>query len=184
MILRDPTTQQGMGVCIEGRGLVDSVVKRESQYVNTTVQEVYSFPFDVTPTGAGDCFLYIKNTDDMDLYITSLKCHATTTDEEIQVKINDTGTAVGGTDVTLVNRNAGSGKIPSANSTFQTGVDITGLSGGNTVDYFKVNADAGTQKLSWESAIIIPRNKTFSLYVTTGAIAIKGTVSVFFHECK
>jgi hypothetical protein len=105
-----------------------------------------------------------------------LKLYAAAT-ETVQVKIRDTGT-VGGTHAVLVpvNRNAGSGKV--ADVTCESGVDITGLSGGDVVDELVAGADMYRWK--WQSGLIIPKNRTVSLYAVTGAIAIKATLGFCF----
>lgn len=156
-----------------------SIVAPLQHHVNHTHGDMYSLLINKTPTGAGDCFCYIKNTDDIDIVITSMKFSAAT-DETITVKFNDTGTASGGTATTPVNRNATSGHT--AAGTFETGVDITGLSGGSSVDQFVIDGATGTLKVIWESGLILPKNQTLTLYATTGAIALVGSISFFYHD--
>jgi len=148
-------------------------------HVNHDHKKVYSVLINKTPTAAGDCFCYIKNTDDDDLIITDTKFFAAT-DEIIQIKLSDIGTPIGGTDVTPVNKNAGSGE--EASGIFQTGVDITGLSGGATVDEFQVDGGTGTNYNRWLSGLIIPKNKIATFYVVTGGIAIRGSITFYIHE--
>jgi len=72
---------------------------------------VYSVVFDVTTSGSsdsGDCFWYIKNTDDNNLHVASVKFSVDTACE-IYLKLGDSGTPVGGADNTPATRNAGSG---------------------------------------------------------------------------
>ena len=102
-----------------------------------------------------------------------------TTDEVIEVKINDIGIPVGGNTVVPINRNAGSGNV--ADGVYEIGVNITGLSGGDLVDYIGIDGTTGTKKHSWESFLIIPKGKTLTLYATTGAIALRGSISGVFH---
>lgn len=73
-------------------------------HVNHEEGKSYTLIVAKTPTGAGDCFCYIKNTSDEDLCINSLKLYAATS-ETIQIKVNDKGTAAGGTAIVPVNRN-------------------------------------------------------------------------------
>jgi len=149
-----------------------------TEHSNQHEEESYSAVIDVTPTGAGDCFFYITNNSDIEAVVTSLKLHAASA-ETIQVKIRDVGT-VGGTHAVLtpVNRNAGSGKV--ADVTCESGVDITGLSGGDIVDV--LIAGAPMWRWEWESGLIIPKNRTVSLYAVTGAIAIQATLG-FCYLC-
>jgi hypothetical protein len=148
-------------------------------HINHEHQELYSIVVSKTPTGAGDCFLYIKNNSDDDMLVCALSAYAAT-DESIQVKHGDTGTTSGGTANVPVNRNAGSGKT--ADCTCEDGVDITGLSGGSVVDEVAVDGATGTRKHIWRSDIILPKNATMSLYAVTGAIALKVTLTVAFHS--
>jgi len=181
-----------MGLQIEGGGKgntasvndenkleVNAIVAVEEAHVNTHEKEAYTAMFSVTPTGAGDCFGYITNTDDKDMMISTLMLRAAS-DETIQVKIGDIGTAVGGADITLVNRNAGSGKLASV--TAQQGVDITGLAGGSVVAGAFIKGGESSIQITIASSIIVPKNKTISFYVATGTSAVMMGCSVFFHE--
>lgn len=182
MFLEDP---RGIGarqyVNAEGFALIVGPTFDFQHHVCHQHGQTYSFLFSVTPTGANDCFLYMKNTDDDDIVVTSLKCKATTTDEEITVKLGDTGTPAGTSTATPANRNGLYGA--NASGTFYTGNDITGLSGGTSIDYITIDADVGTEKFSWGSAIIVPKNQVFTLYATTGGIALKGSLSFYYHTC-
>lgn len=149
------------------------------QHVNEENEESFSIIVSKTPTAAGDCFLYLKNTSSDDLVITKAKLYAAA-DEFIQLKVGDTGTTVGGAANTPVNRNAGSGTT--ADCTCQDGVDITGLTGGSVVDDVFVDGATSMVEIGWESRIIIPKNSVASFYAVTGGIAIKMTVSILFHS--
>ena len=148
------------------------------QHINEQDGESYSVIIDKTPTGAGDCFFYIKNNSDKDMFVTSGKISAAT-DETVRIKLKDVGTPVGGTANVPVNRNAGSGK--KADVTCQDGVDITGLSGGEIVEQVDVDGAVGSVKYPWASGLIIPKNQTLTMYAVTGAIALKSTLSIAFH---
>lgn len=149
------------------------------QHINETDQEVYTAIIEKTPTGAGDCFFYMKNNSSSDIYISSMTA-AAATDETIQLFVNDSGTPAGTTVNTLVNRNAGSGKT--ADCIAYDGVDITGLSGGTMVEQFKVDGGIGSQKWRYNSCIIIPKNYIFTLYAVTGAIALTVSLGIAFYS--
>lgn len=166
-----------VGVNSENKLETMAVSQSITHHNNQAHGMVFSLLIDNTPTGAGDCFLYLKNSDDKDMSISSLNLCAAT-DEIIEVKLCDTGTPVDGTAVIPINRNAGSGEA--ADGTFQTGVNITGLSGGNIVDYIAIDSEIGSHKHRWDSFIIIPKGKTLALYATNGAIALKGSLTVCF----
>jgi hypothetical protein len=176
MIIRDPKTGSGQSVTVGGMAVTKAICQSLTEHSNHHEEESYSAVISATPTGAGDCFFYITNDDDKDMVVTSLKLYSGAA-ETIQVKIRDTGT-VGGTHAALipVNRNAGSGKI--ADVTCESGVDITGLSGGDIVD--ELIAGTTMYRWEWQSGLIIPKNRMFSLYVVTGAIAIKATLGFCF----
>lgn len=149
------------------------------QHINEVHQEVYTALVAKTPTAAGDCFLYIMNNSDEDMYISSMT-GAAATDETVQLKINDTGTPAGTTENIMVNRHAGSGKL--ADVTCYEGEDITGLSGGSTVEQFVIDGAIGSQKWRYHSAIIVPKNHVFALYAVTGGIALTISLSIAFHN--
>jgi len=147
-------------------------------HINEEYGEAYSLVVSKTPAATGDnCFCYIKNTSDYDLAITTAKLYAAT-DESIQVKLGDSGTPVGGTTTTPVNRNAGSGHT--ADATCETGTDITGLSGGSVVDDIFVKGGETTAVVRWWSSLIIPKNQTLTLYAVTCEIAVKVTLTMVF----
>jgi len=106
--------------------------------------------------------------------------------EEVYLKIGDIGVAVktNGADITPVNLNAGSGKtadVTCYSNTADGAVDITGLSGGGTFQKIWIAAAGDTHYFNFEQDIIIPKNKTFSIYCVDGDTLIRGTVVFFFH---
>ena len=179
MILRGSKSLIGSDVNKEGYALTDTLTREYRLHANRSHKNSYSAIIDLTPTGAGDCFFYIKNDDtDMDLIVTSLKLYSASA-EKVQVKLGDSGT-VGGTHavVTPVSRNAGSGKT--AIVTCESGVDITGLSGGSVVDV--LNGLNVPFTWEWKSGIILPKNSMLSLYAVTGAVALNATLGFYFHK--
>ena len=132
----------------------------------------YHLLFDVTPTAAGDCFLYFKNTSDDEIVVEGLYLR-TASAEQINIKLGVTGTPSGGSTVTPANCNAGSSNT--AEGTFQTGNDITGLSAGTTVEKFWLTTTE-SKYFNFEQDIIIPKNGVMSICAVTGGINISGTV--------
>ena len=155
----------------DNRAGVRAVTESAERYENEQGR-AYHLLFTATPTAAGDCFLYLKNSSDNDIVMEGIWFRVASA-EQVQVKLGDTGTATSGTDVTPVNCNAGS--AATAEGTFQTGNDITGLSGGSTVEHYYLTNTASAHH-NFEQDIIIPKNSTFTLYVVTGAVAIAGTL--------
>ena len=175
-ILRDPRSGIGQSVSVGGMAMARTVSQEIVEYANRQDEQSFSAVISETPTGAGDCFFYIKNDNDLIMEVTSLKLYSASA-EIVQVKLGDAGT-VGGTHAALtpVNRNAGSGK--SAEATCESGVDITGLSGGSVVD--ELTSGATMYRWEWRSGLILSKNRILSLYAVTGAVAIRATLGFCF----
>ncbi len=156
-----------------------AITSTMEQHVNHQDGEAYTAMFSATPTGPGDCFGYIKNNSETDMLVSTamLRCAS---DETIQFKLGDSGTPVGGNTITLVNRNAGSGK--SADVTALQGVDITGLSGGGVAAGAFVKGGESSLQINISTALIIPKNKVISFYVATGTAAVMVGVEMHFHS--
>ncbi len=176
MIVRDASTGKGMEVSADGYGNVDAVVHFRQHEANSMHEKSYSAVIDLTPTGAADCFFYIKNLDTDNMIVTALKLRSASA-ESVQIKLGDVGT-VGGTHAALtpVSRNAGSGKT--ADVTCESGVNITGLSGGSVAD--EVFGGTTMYRYVWDSSIIVPKNSLLSLYAVTGAVQLNVTLSFYF----
>ena len=148
------------------------------QHVNEDLEEAYSIVVSKTPTGAGDCFLYLKNTSNDPLMLCKAKVYAAS-DEFIQVKVGDEGTPSGGTSNTPINRNFGSGHT--ADCTCEDGVNITGLSGGAIVEDAFFDGGVSMNQIEWQSMLILPKNSVATFYAVNGGIALKMTLSMLFH---
>lgn len=175
MIIRDSSSGRALDINPDGFGMVHAFTSPLAYYANCVRGDSYSAIISVTPTGAGDCFFYMINDGSYDLIITSLKIYSASA-ETVQLKLGDSGT-IGGTHAALVpaSRKAGSGKT--ADVTCESGVDITGLSGGAVVD--QLYATAVQQRHFWNSQLILPRNSMVSLYAVTGGIAVGGNLGFF-----
>jgi len=167
--IEDPRNGKTVGVTNSNMIKSSSISANIVHYNNHAVGKTFTMKIDVTPSGANQCFAYMKNTSDDDIVIDSfvLSCP---TDENVQVKLGDNGTAAAGTDIVPVNMNAGSGHL--ADGIFETGVDITGLNGGSTVINLFINGGESSRVFSPSSSIIIPKNKTMTLYAVAGSIAL------------
>ena len=174
-------TGKTVAIDSENKMEVRAVIIDSEYHINEEHGQAYSCGIQQTPTAAGDCFAYITNNSDEDMMVSALML-AAATDEYVIVKLGDTGTALGGADVTPANRNAGSGN--KADVTAQQGVDITGLSGGTGVMRIFLDGAVSSKKYDICSNLIIPKNKTISFYCVTGAIQITMGVAMFFHNHK
>jgi hypothetical protein len=181
MIITSGTGREfAVGVTSENQLEVCAVTRTIDLYCNQINGISYSLLLAQTPTGAGDCFSYLKNNDANDMIISSIKLRAAS-DETFFMKLNDTGTPVGGSAAASINRKAGCGNV--ADVTCEVGNDITGLSGGDTIESIFVKGGEASRRFEWYSCIIVPKNHVVTLYVTTGAIAVTATVSMHFCEC-
>lgn len=167
-------------VCDENRFLVEAVVTTLEHHSNQDHKEAYHVLFEQTPTAVGDCFFYLKNLSDEDLIIEGLWLRVAS-NEQIQVKLGDTGTPSGGTTATPVNNNAGS--TNEADGTFQKGNDITGLSGGSVVEKYWLAAGNESKHFNFEQDIILAKNNVLTLWAVAGAIEIDGTIVFHYHSC-
>lgn len=182
MHITDATgSSRGTGVNTENRLMSSCVSASLEHYINHKEGQAYSLLVSQTPTGANDCFLYIKNNSDTDMVVEELNIYAAT-DEIIEIKVNDSGTTSGGTAATPVNLNAGSGNL--ADCTCETGNDITGLSGGSTVERLRVNASTQHENFNMPQDLIIPLNSTLTIYAVTGAIALEMSLYFNFHSSE
>jgi len=179
MFIESPSSGYKAEVNEENRIMAESVSYTSTHHTNHHEGKAYSFRTSVTPTAAGDCFAYITNNDELDMMIDMFIVSATT-DETILVKLGDEGTPAGGSTSTLINLNAGSGN--EADVTAETGVDITGLSGGSECCGFFMEGGRSTTPISIPPSLIIPKNKTISFYVETGGIAVRLGALVTFHS--
>lgn len=176
MYLRDPSSGVAQSVTQGGMASEKAICLPYMEYINRQEEQAYNAVISVTPTGAGDCFFYFTNDNVADVIVSSLRLQSASA-ENVQVKLGDSGT-VGGTHAALtpVNLNAGSGKV--ADVTCESGVDITGLSGGSIVD--EIVAGATMLNWEWSSGLILPKKHTLSLYAVTGAVALKAILSFCF----
>jgi hypothetical protein len=159
------------GVNTDNRLLVSSISRSKEHHSNITHGEAFTMLVNVTPTGADDCFFYFKN-DSERTYIFEGFGMWVASNETVYGYLNQTGTPVGGSTVTPAALNAGS--TASLSSTIYEGADITGMSGGSLVGRYHIPANNATNVINFEADIVVPPNKIFTAYATTGAIELDG----------
>ena len=164
---------------------VSAISMSVEHYINHDLGLAFNVLFAVNPDGAGDCIFYLKNTDDMDLVISGIWWQ-TSAAEEVYYKLGDIGTPVltNGSAIIPVNLNAGSGKIASVlcySNTADGAVDITGLSGGTTIQQLWLT-NAASEYFDLQSDIVLPKNTVFTIYCVGGDTNLRGTVAVGFHS--
>ena len=166
------------GVNAEHYLLTTAVSVSKEHHTNFTHQDAYNMLFDVTPTGAGDVFLYVKNTGDEPIVCEGFNVHCAS-DEELSIYLGAIGTPAGGSDVVPANLTAGS--AVKARGTFQTGADITGLSNGVKVADYGIEGSVESKFRNFDADIVIPQNQTMYMAATNGAIQCHGFL-VMWHD--
>lgn len=185
MFIEDPQTGNRAKVNSEQQLSVDCVAQTPKHHVNHDHGNSYNALFAVNPDGADDCIFYLKNNDDKDMVIESIWWQ-TSAAEEVYYKLGNTGTAVktNGADITPANLNVGSGNIADVtcySNTADGAVDITGLSGGTTVQKLWLTSAASTL-FDCDQDIIVPKNQVFTIYCVGGDTNLRGTVVFWFHH--
>jgi len=158
-------------VTAENRLRVSSVSRSKEHDANITWGESYNLIVNVTPTTTDACFMYIKNTGPRNIIFEGFGAYVASA-EKIYGKLGATGTPLGGNLTPPINLNAGSNNTPTG--IFLTGNDITGLSGGNIFQSFRVPANTATNIVNFEADIILPINQVFTAYATAGSILFEG----------
>ena len=163
----------GAEVDSENRLKVLSHAKKFDRHVNEEGR-YWSTYFTNTPTGANDYFFYCKNTGTSNLHITDIRISSSVTSQITYETV--TGTAAGGSNCTIVNRQIGNSQIPVA--TIQQGVDITGLTG-TIFDFEECNVANQLYHRSYSSTIIIPQGQSiaFKRIEATGLITCSVSIS-------
>ena len=154
---------------------VSAIIKGLNYYANRE-GNFYSSTAVITPDSTGNCFYYIKNTGESDLIIQRLSVHVNS-HEIIRGYLNDLGTPIGGVITAPINRNGGSNNLCSCNVSI--GSNITGISSGDHFDNFHIAADHHSHTYRWSAGVMIPKNRTFTLYAVNGNIEIDFTVTFF-----
>jgi hypothetical protein len=159
--------------------------------VNHEEGRSYNMIFQVNPTSSNPsleteetCFAYIKNNSDIDLCFEGIDLRLAGTGEAeiIKIKGGDSGTPIGGTEVTPVNLNLGSGK--QANGTFLKGSNITGLSGGTTLRRIYIGSSNTSETFNFEQDIIVPKNNVLTIYAVNGGAEVATILMFNFHDAK
>jgi hypothetical protein len=182
MIIEDGKgTGKKASVSSEGFIKVASVQVSVEHHINHHHGEAYNFVFDVTPAGADDCFIYMKNTSDKDLILEGIYISVAGACE-VYMQLNADGTRNSATAYTPVNLNAGSGKT--AEGTFEYGTDLAGgaatLAGGTEAGRGVFRAAGDTKFFNFDQDIIIPKNKTYTLW-SSASVAINGMLAFNYH---
>jgi hypothetical protein len=161
-----------------------SIMVSSEHFANHTKGNAYSALFAVNPAGADDVIFYMKNISDLDIVIEGVTWQ-TSAAEEVYYKLGDSGTPAG-TSATIVpaNLNSGSGnsaEVTCLSETADAAVDITGLTGGATIEKLWLTS-AESKHFNLDQDVIVTKNKVFTIYCVGGDTLLRGTVIFHFAE--
>lgn len=129
----------------------------------------------IDPTGADDNFAYLKNDEPAPIEVSEVQLASTVAGIVKMEKC--TGTASGGTAVNPINTNGNSGKAPAV--TFETGVDITGLTDAGVLGTIGLGANLEGGSLSPKGPIIILKKDEAVLLNWSAATGVlTGTIRI------
>lgn len=157
--------------------MVNAVAASPEHFINTKGQ-AYSVSFAATPAGPGDCFFYMKNTSDTDMIIEGFGLYLVA-NEYVDVNLKVEGIPIGGSDITPINLNGGSGNL--ADGDFENGNDITGLTGSVAYRFYHASGN-DTKYHNFEMDIILTKNQTLMLCIQTGTTALAGFINIAYGE--
>jgi len=143
-----------------------------TRHLNVVFGDVFLFPFSITPTD-GKCFLYIENTHTSKILVLTQFVYASSVSTALLGYLSQVGTPTGGSDGTPVNVNSQINASPSA--TFQTGADITGLSGGRYLGPLLLATGNQPVVFDFTYGLILGTGSGYSVYAETGG-TIRGFV--------
>ena len=166
-------------VTSENRLTVEAVTLTAEAHTNQMEGEAYHALFSEKANNASSLLFFTKNTSESDMVIEGLHVYSDAAGK-LTIKLNDTGTPSGTTTVLPTNCNAGSGNV--ADILAYSGTSILGLSGGVEVLNLRTSAAGKTEYYNFEVDMIVPKNKTFSIYSGVSAITYEVAVVLYFHS--
>jgi hypothetical protein len=169
-----------VGVNAENRMMVESVTQTLEHHTNQNEQLAFNLVFQQTPTGANDCFCYIKNSNNIEIVLEGMWIRVASNEQILVYLEGQEDTIAGHSGATPTNLYSGSGNI--ASGTFRTGNDITGLINEVLVNRFYIAGGNESKSINFEQDIILPKNQIISFHAATGSIEIDGTIMFNYHE--
>ena len=162
----------------EGRMHSYATTEPEELHANRLNSDHYISYVDITPTGAADYFYYIKNTNTLDMIISWYRVWTASSAEAMDLIRNPVGTPGNTTTLTPVNMNFGSNKTATA-QVFES-VDMSGLSGGTTLDRLRISGDGKDVVDKYDGGIILPQGSSLGVQAVNGAIPVEFTCSFYY----
>jgi hypothetical protein len=176
-------TSQAARVNSVGMLSTTSVASSVEHYINHTNGKAFNALFSQSPTANDDCIFYMQNSDNLDMTVEGLNI-AVDAACEVYIKVGVEGTRNSATDITPVNCNTGSGNL--ADGIFEQGVDLDGgaatLSGGSEIERIVFHAASDSSFFNFEQDYFISKNRTFSIWCSSSAATVTGTVVFNYHD--
>lgn len=185
MEIRDGTgTQRGLKIDDENMAHVLATCASVQHHVNDAHGEAYTMDIDaVTLNGAGEYFAVMKNTDDLDMHITSVTLFMPEFSDTAIVEAYIGGTfaySANGNAVVPTNMNAGSGNTATGTFYKNDGVgDLATITQGNIAGRYMFDRVS----MKWEKSThwVVPKNTCFML-ICEKAQRIAGYISFYYHN--
>ena len=168
-------------VSSENHLTVDATVRSAAHHVNHHEGECYSMTFSQAQA-AGTALagvVYMKNTSETDLVISQLSLYLSTSDDVISIQVGGTVTAA--TVNTPLNMHRGSGKTADGDFYTDDG-DTLAETGFTTIMRLHLKGDTTSEHFEMPSDLILQKNQTFLLQLTTAqANTIGGYIIFYYH---
>lgn len=162
-----------------------SVIESEAHHENEDNKQAFLVFSIITPNNpnpsAGETsptFFYMKNESSKNLMITEIE-YWVESNEYVDIYINPAEDPVGGTSITPINMNFGSGN--QATGIFLQGTEITGITGGTFLDRTRIPGDGSNHFHSWDAKLILPKNNVLTLRAGNGGIPMEVMVEFYYH---
>lgn len=161
-----------------------SVVEDEATYINRVEKQMYSASAGaVKADTAGNYVVYLKNTSEKDLIITSINHRCIEAPGTLSAYIGVTGTPGGTlTDMVPTNRNGGTNN--EAECDLKVGTNITGLSGGALVGAVYGKEDDNFVLLHPDGEFILPQNSAIALASDNNTTTHIGGFAIYFRDAE
>ncbi len=164
-VIRDPNTQRGMEVDSEGRGQTESKTFTASQETNHNHKTAYVMELPAATLTAAWVWAALKNTDDLEMHITSVVLWTTVNKSNDWVSAYTRGAftyAANGTSVSPANCNSGGALGASGSFYYNDGVgDLTTITAGQSCGSILVTTTPTRFRV--DSEWVVPKNQTWYL---------------------
>ena len=151
-----------VGVTEENMMLSKCITVSMEHHANQDHGFCYNMVWQNAAISGNSPFFYIKNTDDMTMILEGFCAFSTDPGlQYVEISLNDTGTAAGGSAGTPANMNAGSGKL--ADVICRYGNKLTGLTQGTIIERKYIESGGSCKGFNFDMDVIMPKNTTFAM---------------------